>query len=146
MTQLAANAQNPQLRKEQQVTVNAVTGKKKIMPKIERIFDDSNALVNPHLNPFMQLNENQNNQKTPAKKEVIPQVLPPPVKEMRKLPTMNEVVKQVNGFGNVKMAEEEVKEVKLLPKISEIASLQPAIQPQIIPKKQVEAPKIVPVV
>jgi len=49
-----------------------VTGKKKIMPKIERIFDDSNALVNPHLNPFMQLNENQNNQKTPAKKEVVP--------------------------------------------------------------------------
>jgi len=27
------------------------------MPKIERIFDDSKALVNPHLNPFMQLNE-----------------------------------------------------------------------------------------
>lgn len=42
------------------------------MPKIERIFDDSNAEVNPHLNPFTQLNENQtsaevvNNKPTPA--------------------------------------------------------------------------------
>jgi hypothetical protein len=39
------------------VTVNAKTGKKKIIPKVERIFDDSNADVNPHMNPFLQLNE-----------------------------------------------------------------------------------------
>ena len=27
------------------------------MPKVERVFEDSNASVNPHLNPFLQLNE-----------------------------------------------------------------------------------------
>lgn len=37
--------------------INAKTGKKKIMPKIERIFEDTNAKVNPHLNPFQQLSE-----------------------------------------------------------------------------------------
>jgi hypothetical protein len=36
----------------QKETINAKTGKKKIVPKIERVFDDSNAEVNPHLNPF----------------------------------------------------------------------------------------------
>ncbi len=36
-------------------------GKKKIVPKIERVFDDSNAEVNPHLNPFTQLIEHNNN-------------------------------------------------------------------------------------
>jgi uncharacterized protein YfeS len=52
MTQLNTNSQQQLLRQEQKVTVNAKTGKKKIMPKIERIFDDSTAAVNPHLNPF----------------------------------------------------------------------------------------------
>jgi hypothetical protein len=28
------------------------------MPKIERVFEDTNAKVNPHLNPFVQLSEN----------------------------------------------------------------------------------------
>jgi len=45
------------LNQAQKVTVNAKTGKKKIVPKVERIFDDSNADVNPHMNPFLQLNE-----------------------------------------------------------------------------------------
>jgi hypothetical protein len=37
------------------------------MPKIERVFEDSNAAVNPHLNPFLQLNEStkQNQVKPP---------------------------------------------------------------------------------
>ena len=39
------------------MTINAKTGKKKIVPKVERIFDDSGANVNPHLNPFIQLND-----------------------------------------------------------------------------------------
>ena len=39
------------------MTINAKTGKKKIVPKVERIFDDSGSKVNPHLNPFIQLNE-----------------------------------------------------------------------------------------
>lgn len=28
------------------------------MPKIERVFEDTNAKVNPHLNPFVQLTDN----------------------------------------------------------------------------------------
>ena len=39
------------------MTINAKTGKKKIVPKVERIFDDSGSKVNPHLNPFIQLND-----------------------------------------------------------------------------------------
>ena len=59
MTQLAANVQNQQqLRTEQKVVINEKTGKKKIMPKIERVFEDTNAKVNPHLNPFVQLTDN----------------------------------------------------------------------------------------
>lgn len=27
------------------------------MPKIEKVYEDSNAEVNPHFNPFLQLNE-----------------------------------------------------------------------------------------
>ena len=55
MTQLSANALNQQIpvRKEQKTTINKVTGKKKIQPKIEKVYEDSNAEVNPHFNPFM---------------------------------------------------------------------------------------------
>lgn len=43
------------------MTIDAKTGKKKIVPKIERVFNDSSAEVNPHLNPFTQLIEHNNN-------------------------------------------------------------------------------------
>ena len=39
------------------MVVSAKTGKKKIMPVIERVYEDTNAEVNPHMNPFMQLAE-----------------------------------------------------------------------------------------
>ena len=45
------------LNQEQKVMINQKTGKKKIVPKVERIFDDSGSKVNPHLNPFLQLND-----------------------------------------------------------------------------------------
>ena len=33
------------------------------MPKIEKVYEDSNAEVNPHFNPFMQLGDNQSSAK-----------------------------------------------------------------------------------
>jgi len=51
------------------------------MPKIERIFDDSKERVNPHLNPFLQLSDNQvpAAQKQPAAPIANPNSLAPPV-------------------------------------------------------------------
>lgn len=62
------------LRQEQKVIINAKTGKKKIMPKIERIFEDTNAKVNPHLNPFMQIDDHQ---ESSAKQSVAKPLAPP---------------------------------------------------------------------
>ena len=53
MNEKTGNDNQPKLNQEQKVTINAKTGKKKIVPKLERIFDDSGANVNPHLNPFI---------------------------------------------------------------------------------------------
>jgi ABC-type dipeptide/oligopeptide/nickel transport system ATPase subunit len=53
---LAASASLP-LRQQQQNVVDKKTGKKKIMPKIEQVFQDSNIALNPHLNPFTQLTD-----------------------------------------------------------------------------------------
>jgi ABC-type dipeptide/oligopeptide/nickel transport system ATPase subunit len=82
MTQLATNLQNQvPIRQEQTTTINAKTGKKKIMPKIERIFEDTNASVNPHLNPFTQINDS------------VQAVSLPKHHSPTKLPSMNEVPK-----------------------------------------------------
>ena len=52
------------------------------MPKIERVYDDTNAKVNPHLNPFTQLNEGG-----PAEVKVEQK------DGQYKLPSMNQVAK-----------------------------------------------------
>lgn len=96
------------MRQQQTTTVNAITGKKKIQPKIERIFDDTNAKVNPHLNPFMQLSEactkpsfskplNGSAMKHASNQQVVNDKEVKPVEDAtvsnKKLPTMNEIAK-----------------------------------------------------
>ena len=55
------------------------------MPKIEKVYEDSNAEVNPHFNPFLQLNDKQANASTAKIQPVVA-----PVAEM-KLPSMGQV-------------------------------------------------------
>ena len=107
MAQLAQNVQQQQiLKQEQKTTINVKTGKKKIQPKIERIFDDSNALVNPHLNPFMQLtdvatkptfskpmNGSLPEQKPPQLPSIKETTIGKIIDENKKLPTMNQIAK-----------------------------------------------------
>ena len=57
------------------------------MPKIEKVYEDSNAEVNPHFNPFLQFNEKQGNGNASASKI---QPIVAPVAEM-KLPSMGQV-------------------------------------------------------
>ena len=60
MNQLAPNAETTQQKpSEQKVTINPKTGKKKIVPKIERVFDESTETVNPRLDPFKRIAEDQ---------------------------------------------------------------------------------------
>lgn len=55
------------------------------MPKIEKVYEDSNAEVNPHFNPFLQFNDKQANASVT---KIQPTVAP--AAEM-KLPSMGQV-------------------------------------------------------
>jgi hypothetical protein len=53
------------------------------MPKIEKVYEDSNAEVNPHFNPFLQLNDKSadklNEVKLPYVYQLEQQIPKPPV-------------------------------------------------------------------
>ena len=51
----AADFEKPQ---EEQKTITVMkNGKKKIKPVVEQMYQDTGELVNPHMNPFTQLND-----------------------------------------------------------------------------------------
>ena len=63
------------------------------MPKIEKVYEDSNAEVNPHFNPFLQFNDKQGNGNASASKI---QPIVAAAAEM-KLPSMGQVQQVISN-------------------------------------------------